>query len=163
MFTDQSDPSIKSIDPFSKSYWEPIQASMDPPRIPLNAMKPTSANFNSPITTSKPVKPFFTTASDVLKSSPSLLPQPATQPPPRGPGRPPNPNKDQKPKKLLAQDDMPAFRAAVEGSDLSKVGLIEVLKKKFPGRPGASIKATLEATAKREGAKEADKRWRVVG
>ncbi|PMD29604.1 hypothetical protein L207DRAFT_445247 [Hyaloscypha variabilis F] len=159
------DPSIKSIDPFSKSYWEPIQAAMDPPRIPLNAMKPTSANFNGPTTTSKPVKPFFTTASDALKSSPppSLFPPPATQPPPRGRGRPPNPEKDQKPKKLLAQDDMPAFRTAVEGSDLSKVGLIEVLKKKFPGRPAAAIKATLEATAKREGAKEADKRWRVVG
>ena len=58
---------------------------------------------------------------------------------------------------------MQAFRTAVEGSDLSKVGLVEVLKKKFPGRPAAVIKATLEATAKREGAKEAEKRWRVVG
>jgi len=58
---------------------------------------------------------------------------------------------------------MPTFRAAIEGSDLSKLGLIEVLKKKFPGRPAATIKATLEATAKREGAKEAEKRWRVVG
>ena len=58
---------------------------------------------------------------------------------------------------------MQAFRTAVEGSDLSKVGLVEVLKKKFPGRPAAVIKATLEASAKREGAKEAEKRWRVVG
>ena len=133
---------------------------MEPPRIPLNAMKPTSTNFNSPVSSTKPVKPFFTSATDLLKSSPSALP-----PAPRGPGRPPNPNKekDQKPKKLLSADDMPTFRAAIEGSDLSKLGLIEVLKKKFPGRPAATIKATLEATAKREGAKEAEKRWRVVG
>lgn len=57
---------------------------------------------------------------------------------------------------------MPAFCAAIQGSDLSKVGLIEVLKKKFPGRPAAAIKATLEAVAKREGVKEVDKRWRIV-
>jgi chromatin assembly factor 1 subunit A len=57
---------------------------------------------------------------------------------------------------------MPAFKAAIEGSDLSKVGLIEVLKKKFPGRSGAAIKGTLEVVARRVGAKEADKRWVLV-
>jgi chromatin assembly factor 1 subunit A len=58
---------------------------------------------------------------------------------------------------------MPAFKQEIEGSNLSKVGLIEVLKKKFPGRSGAAIKATLETIAKRVGAKEVDKRWVVVG
>jgi chromatin assembly factor 1 subunit A len=136
---------------------------MDPPRIPLNTMKTTSANFNGHITTSKTVKPFFTTATDVLKSSSPTLAPPQTAPPHPKPGRPSTkPAKDQKPKKLLAQDDMPAFCAAVQGSDLSKVGLIEVLKKRFPGRPAAAIKATLEAVGKREGVKEADKRWKIV-
>jgi chromatin assembly factor 1 subunit A len=158
------DRSIKSIDPFSKAYWEPVPTAMDPPRIPLNTMKTTSANFNGPTTTSKTVKPFFSTATDVLKSSPStLLPPQSTLPSNPSPGRPSTkPAKDQKPKKLLGQDDMPAFCAAVQGSDLSKVGLIEVLKKKFPGRPAAAIKATLEAVAKREGVKEVDKRWKIV-
>lgn len=57
---------------------------------------------------------------------------------------------------------MPAFKSAVQGSDLSKIGLIEVLKKKFPGRPAAAIKGTLETVAKRVGAKEVDKRWVIL-
>lgn len=57
---------------------------------------------------------------------------------------------------------MPAFKQEIEGSNLSKVGLIEVLKKKFPGRSGAMIKSTLEIVAKRVGAKEADKRWVLI-
>jgi chromatin assembly factor 1 subunit A len=137
---------------------------MDPPRIPLNTMKTTSVNVNATLTSNKTVKPFFTSATNVLKASPSpsqlqstlLLSQPNALS-----GAPPS-TKSAKPKKFISQDDMPAFCAAVQGSDLSKVGLIEVLKKKFPGRPAAVIKATLEAVAKREGVKEVDKRWRIV-
>ncbi|TQS36027.1 hypothetical protein Golomagni_03533 [Golovinomyces magnicellulatus] len=63
--------------------------------------------------------------------------------------------------KLIAPADMEDFKTAVAGSDLSKVGLIEVLKKRFPGRPAATIKATLEVIARRgqKGQKEAEKRW----
>lgn len=57
---------------------------------------------------------------------------------------------------------MDDFKREVEGSNLSKVGLIEVLKKKFPGRSGAAIKSTLEMVAKRVGSKEVDKRWVLV-
>jgi len=57
---------------------------------------------------------------------------------------------------------MESFRNEVRGSDLSKVGLIEVLKKKFPGRTGAQVKATVEQYAKRVGAKEVEKRWVLV-
>jgi chromatin assembly factor 1 subunit A len=61
-------------------------------------------------------------------------------------------------------DDLPAFKQAIVGSDLSKVGLIEVLKKQFPGRPAAAIKSTLEQVARRgrPGEKEKDKRWLLV-
>jgi chromatin assembly factor 1 subunit A len=134
---------------------------MDPPRIPLNIMK-NAVNANGSLNLSaKTVKPFFTTAADVLKTSSSTTPHSTllssqAHPPPSKPA------KDSKPKKLLSSEDLPAFCAAVEGSDLSKVGLIEVLKKKFPGRPGAAIKATLETVAKRVGAKEVDKRWRLL-
>lgn len=57
---------------------------------------------------------------------------------------------------------MPAFRDAVRGNELSKVGLIEVLKKRFPGRTAGQIKTTLESCARRIGVKEADKRWMLV-
>jgi len=107
----------------------------------------------------KTVKPFFTTAADVSKASPATAPPQSTLLPPQAHPPSSKPAKESKPKKLLAPEDLPAFCAAVQGSDLSKVGLIEVLKKKFPGRPGAAIKATLETVARRVGAREVDKRW----
>ncbi len=65
-----------------------------------------------------------------------------------------------KPKKLIPADDIPAFKQAILKFDnLTKTGLIEVLKKEFPGRGAPCIKATLEGVAQRVGAKEADKRW----
>ena len=155
------DPNLKSIDPFSVSYWPSTKSNMEPPRVPLNNMKATSLNFNSSSSSgcpsSKPVKPFFTTASDLSLPSPS-------QPSPLGMSVFPTNPKPEKTKKLLAADDMDAFKLAIVGSDLSKVGLIEVLKKKFPGRPAASIKATLETVALRgkKGEKERDKRWYLV-
>jgi chromatin assembly factor 1 subunit A len=131
---------------------------MEPPRIPLNIMKNTSVNFNNS-SISKPVKPFFTPASEVLKAQSSSPIAAQAQLQSQLQSKP----KDSKPKKLLADSDMDAFKQAIDGSDLSKVGLIEVLKKKFPGRPAASIKATLEFVARREGKKEAEKRWVLLG
>lgn len=152
-----TDPSLKSIDPFSTTYWDPVpvrHSSMEPPRIPLNAMKSTALN-----TAPKTVKPFFPN-SESSKSSPSPLSHPSTSSTSTGKTtKDPKQPKDTKPKKLVPDEDMPAFKAAIEGSDLSKVGLTEVLKKKFPGKPAAMIKATLETVAKRVGVKEADKRW----
>lgn len=57
---------------------------------------------------------------------------------------------------------MQRFKDAVEGNNLSKVGLIEVLKKQFPNAKAAAIKGTLETVARRVGVKEADKRWVIV-
>ncbi|KAG4430668.1 hypothetical protein IFR05_013852 [Cadophora sp. M221] len=149
------DPSIQSIDPFSTAYWDPppsSRTSMEPPRIPLNTMKSTSANINSLFA------PKSTSTTDFVKSSSILTPSTlSSNLPSQQPAKPAS--KDAKPKKIISQDDMPAFRAAIQGSDLSKVGLIEVLKKKFPGRPAAAIKGTLETVAKRVGVKEVDKRW----
>jgi chromatin assembly factor 1 subunit A len=109
-------------------------------------MKTTSVNVNGILPISnKPVKSFF--GIDSPKSSPNG-----------------QASKDSKPKKLLSADDLPAFKQAIVGSDLSKVGLIEVLKKQFPGRPAAAIKSTLEQVARRgrPGEKEKDKRWLLV-
>ncbi|EPE33469.1 hypothetical protein GLAREA_06482 [Glarea lozoyensis ATCC 20868] len=141
------DPKLKSIDPFSTFYWAPnppLQTTtMDPPRIPLTTIKPNASTLPCP------PKPFFAPASSTPSSS---LPQTSKLPP----GRPKLP-------KLLPADDIPKFRQAVQGSNLSKVGLIEVLKKQFPGRQAAAIKGTLEVVARRVGVKEKDKRWVVVG
>jgi len=144
---------VKSIDPFSSAYWEkaPATTKMDPPRVPLNTLKASSLTVNG---ASKPVKPFFTPCSDFTKSSDdqgdTITVMPAKE-------------ANAKPKKLVPAEDMPAFKAEVRGNNLSKIGLIEVLKKKFPGKSGAMIKNTLEIVAKRAGAKESDKRWVILG
>ena len=71
-----------------------------------------------------------------------------------------------KPKKLLDGADLENFRQAVEGSELSKVGLIEVLHKQLQGLAGGKgvakgiVKNTLEAYCERVGGREVDKRWR---
>ncbi|KAI6717353.1 hypothetical protein PZA11_005634 [Diplocarpon coronariae] len=147
------DPSLVSIDPFSTAYWAPpltISTSMNPPRIPL---KTTSSNIA--ISSAKPVECFFSPATDTSTKSSSHSSPGA--PNPRGPK--PKDATLANPKKTMPDADLAAFKMAVEGSDLSKVGLIEVLKKKFPGRPAAAIKGTLELVARREGKKEVEKRW----
>jgi len=128
------------IDPFSTQYWEPavpIKKSMEPPRIPLNAMKGTSSSVNGPNT--KAVKIFGTYDPPKPPIQPSIASKP--------------------PKKLLGAEDLPSFKEAVQGSELSKLGLIEVLNKQFSKVSKATIKYSLETYAHRVGTKEADKRW----
>jgi chromatin assembly factor 1 subunit A len=128
------------IDPFSTAYWDPpvraTNALMDPPRMPLNAMKPTSANVNGPNTLTKMFgKP------DIAKVAPQ----------------------DTKAIKVAAKpvsaEDMPAFKQIIQGSELSKVGLIEVLKTQFKKTPKASIKFSLENVAKMVRSTDGEKRW----
>ncbi|KAL9616345.1 MAG: hypothetical protein Q9204_008584 [Flavoplaca sp. TL-2023a] len=54
---------------------------------------------------------------------------------------------------------MEDFKRAVDGSDLTKAGLIEILKKQFPKQSKDAIKDTLGMIAERTGSKEKDKRW----
>ena len=89
--------------------------------------------------------------------------------------KPPKP-----PKRLLPTELMIEFKAAVDGNDLTKMGLIEVLKKRyimrfvfvrarmssrltsegrFPKQPKDAIKDTLDLVAERVGSKAAEKRW----
>ena len=51
------------------------------------------------------------------------------------------------------------FKKAVQGSDMTKVGLVEVLKKQFPKQSKDVLKDTLDAVAERIGGKLAEKRW----
>lgn len=123
---------------------------MEPPRAPLDTLKSSSSAMNS-TNAKKAVKPFFTVATEVNKGA---NPQTTKQATPILP-----PDKHEKSKKLLPPEDMEQFRNEVRGSDLSKVGLTEVLKKKFPQRTAAQIKGTLETYGSRVGKKEVDKRW----
>ncbi len=75
---------------------------MDPPRLPLHAVGPTNNAFNH---------------FAVINPKGNVVKGPASVPK-RG-------------KVLLGAEQMPAFRETVQNSDLTKTGLIEVLKKKY--------------------------------
>ncbi|KAL2004176.1 hypothetical protein VTN02DRAFT_5825 [Thermoascus thermophilus] len=64
-----------------------------------------------------------------------------------------------KAKRPFPPDQLDEFKQIVEGSDLTKTGLIEVLKKRFPKVSKDVLKDTLNAVAVRVGQKEADKKW----
>ena len=102
------------IDPYSSTYWldsvstaVPIPSTstshsiMDPPRIPLNTTNRANLLIPNPAATT----------GDLLK--------------------PPLPSKasSQAPKRMVASEVLDDFKRAIEGSDLTKAGLVEVLKK----------------------------------
>ncbi|KAL2825928.1 chromatin assembly factor 1 subunit A-domain-containing protein [Aspergillus cavernicola] len=64
-----------------------------------------------------------------------------------------------KPKRAFPVEQLGEFKTVVEGSNVSKIGLIEILKKRFPKVSKHTLKATLDSTAKRVGQKEAEKKW----
>jgi len=63
-------------------------------------------------------------------------------------------------KRFVTPDSMEDFkRAIIDDSDMTKTGLVEVLKKKFPKIGKDCIKNTLDLVAERVGEKRDDKRW----
>ena len=113
-----------SIDPYSASYWQKqpsvlttassdadrtIAGLMQPPRVPLNAINRLTPSGNQPL------------KSQVAngKVTGNLLSSLGVTKPPLSH------------KKMIPEEDMEAFKNLVEGSDLTKVGLIELLKKRY--------------------------------
>lgn len=150
------------IDPFSTRYWAkparglPVKVekevstvtltTMQPPRLPLTTVSPNNTLLNG--------QGGFVSASThpLVKT----VGENAALPVAKQRGRPADLNK---PMKLINPDLLPAFKQAIDGSDLTKAGLIEILKKQFPKVAKDVIKDTLGAVAQRCGTKEADKRW----
>ncbi|KAJ6110359.1 hypothetical protein N7486_002594 [Penicillium sp. IBT 16267x] len=64
-----------------------------------------------------------------------------------------------KAKRPFPPEQLSEFKEVVEGSDLSKIGVIEILKKRFPKVSKDTLKATLDQVAVRVGQKEVDKKW----
>lgn len=151
------DPTMTSIDPFSTSYWAPTV---------ISDTKPTNLNISSTKNQNQPgIHNSAPSKTDGLLLLSETTDQSST--PSQVALMPRTKNKEtlhQSSPKLIAPEDMEEFKTAVVGSDLSKIGLIEVLKKRFPGRSAATIKSTLELIARRgqKGQKEAEKRWTLV-
>ena len=64
--------------------------------------------------------------------------------------------------KMIEPNLMDEFKEAINGSDLTKLGLMEILKKQFPQCSKDAIKDTLGAVAVRVGKKEAEKKWQLI-
>ncbi|KAL8822854.1 MAG: hypothetical protein Q9191_006417, partial [Dirinaria sp. TL-2023a] len=110
------------IDPYSTAYWQtqtsatPQEAfstgSMEPPlRVPLTAIN--RQNLQLPTTSISP--------SDSLKNRPAADATPPTSTKPA--------MKQAQVKRYIASELIDDFKAAVQGSELTKLGLVEVLKK----------------------------------
>jgi chromatin assembly factor 1 subunit A len=137
------DPQPHSIDPFSTAYWAseptPVHSTTQP------TLKEIIANgsMNPPRLplVSRPNNSLLNTLNPAQNASSGST------------------AKAVKPKRMIASEQLQAFKAEVEGQDLTKIGMIEALKKKFPKVPKDAITNTLTAVAKRVGPSEKEKRW----
>jgi len=135
------------IDPFSTKHWidelrpkaavksEP-SASMQPPRQPLASLSPN----------------FLAGMKPEVGINNKTAPTPTQK----------KTSSNNKPLKIIEPEYMEDFKKAIVGSDQTKAGLIEILKKQFPKCSKDAIKDTLGTMAERKGKKEADKRWHLI-
>ncbi|KAF1848070.1 uncharacterized protein K460DRAFT_307930 [Cucurbitaria berberidis CBS 394.84] len=139
-------PQLRSIDPFSTTYWTPeptpstatistpskdipSKGPMNPPRVPL-VQRTMNGLLN---TLNTPQNPSSGTASKPTKA-----------------------------KRQIPPEQLPAFKAEIEGKDLTKIGMVEALKKMFPKLPKDAITNTLSVVAARVGPTEKEKRWVLI-
>lgn len=134
------EPQPTSIDPFSTVYWqtEP-SASTSGTRDVLGMMQP-------------PRLPLHARSENGASVNGVRLPTAATN----GSAAP------KPPKRTIPEEFMGEFKDAVKGSDLTKLALIEALKKKFPKIPKDAISNTLPLVAARVGPTAAEKRWTLL-
>jgi chromatin assembly factor 1 subunit A len=71
-------------------------------------------------------------------------------------------SKPAKVKRTVPPEHLSAFKDEVRGKDLTKIGMVEALKKVFPKIPKDAITNTLSIVAVRAGPTEKEKRWVLV-
>lgn len=136
------------IDPFSTKHWADVAkpkpvartdstpSSMPPPRQALSSISPNAGP---------------TVKQEMGVDGKPLPIQPKT-----------SATQNKKPLKMIEPEFLPAFKQAIDGNDMTKAGLIEVLKKQFPKCSKDAIKDTLGLVAIRVGKKESEKKWQLV-
>ncbi|PGH07352.1 hypothetical protein GX51_01896 [Blastomyces parvus] len=149
------------IDPFSSEYWSKPTAASRSPLKHLTHLSNQSLDRAGAVTNNLSQKQL--SQSSGLLQPPSTLPSNLTTTLPSGqstllPVAPSN----QKPRRPFPPDQVAEFKEVIAGSNLTKAGLIEVLKKRFPKVSKDIIKDTLTSTAQRLGQKEADKKWVLI-
>ncbi|KAI8933215.1 hypothetical protein NX059_009850 [Plenodomus lindquistii] len=137
---------LVSIDPFSTSYWSPEPSQL----ISAATISNKGPTSNGPM--NPPRAPLAQRTMNGLLNTlntPSA-PQASTT------------VKPAKAKRMIPSDQLPAFKAEVDGKDLTKIGMIEALKKAFPKLPKDAISNTLSVIAARVGPTEKEKRWVLI-
>ncbi|BDD58703.1 hypothetical protein MPDQ_004531 [Monascus purpureus] len=129
------------IDPFSSAYWQKPKSEQVPPKAAVQSTSSGRSTLHAFAVTSS-------AHSQSAGASKGSLDEaiPTTQ-------------TTGKAKRLFPPDQLTEFKQAVQGSDLTKAGLIEILKKRFPKVSKDVLKETLNQTAVRVGQKEAEKKW----
>ncbi|KAF9691209.1 hypothetical protein EKO04_010678 [Ascochyta lentis] len=141
------DPYPQSIDPFSTSYWSPPEPIAAAATSTASKNNSTNGLMNPPPRaplTHRTMNGLLNTLNASPKSAPSTASKPAVS------------------KKMIPDDQLPAFKAEIQGKDLTKIGMIEALKKAFPKLPKAAITNTLSTVAARVGPTEKEKRWVLI-
>ncbi|KAF2488356.1 hypothetical protein BU16DRAFT_474143 [Lophium mytilinum] len=144
------EPRPASIDPFSTAYWEKVATTS-----PLTLQSRESGAGSLSGLMNPPRLPLTSRPNSMLNGHNSLL---ANKPGPK-PAKVPSAAQFAKPKRMVPPDQLQAFKTAISGSDLTKIALVEALKKQFPKLPKDVINNTLSNVAARVGAKEIEKRW----
>ncbi|KAF2626579.1 hypothetical protein BU25DRAFT_422342 [Macroventuria anomochaeta] len=139
------DPYPQSIDPFSIAYWAPPAPIVAATTATANKNASTHGLMNPPPRvplTQRTMNGLLNTLNS--NSASSTASKPAA------------------PRKMIPDDQLPAFKAEIQGKDLTKIGMIEALKKAFPKLPKAAITNTLSTVAARVGPTEKEKRWVLI-
>ncbi|KAI9765490.1 MAG: hypothetical protein M1840_007316 [Geoglossum simile] len=129
------------IDPFSTSYWHTVRSSLSPSTKVNAGGNAARSQMQPPRAPLQTISRSHQSVNRVSTSQASTTTGPAA---------------------MVTAGNLDNFKAAIQGSDLTKAGLIEVLKKKFPEIPKTAIRNTLNCIAERVGQKEADKRWVII-
>ncbi|KAH6882341.1 chromatin assembly factor 1 subunit A-domain-containing protein [Alternaria rosae] len=140
------DPQMSSIDPFSTAYWEPDPATNASTVAVAKKDNPAKNAMNPPRVplVQRSMNGLLNTLNGPQKSTGGT------------------PTKLAKAKRLVPTEQLAAFKAEIEGKDLTKIGMIEALKKVFPKLPKDAISNTLSVVAARVGPTEKEKRWVLV-
>ncbi|KZM27097.1 hypothetical protein ST47_g1781 [Ascochyta rabiei] len=141
------DPYPQSIDPFSTCYWSPPDSIATAATAAASKSNSGNGLMHPPPRvplTHRTMNGLLNTLNSSPKSTPSAVSKPAAS------------------KKLIPDDQLPAFKAEIQGKDLTKIGMIEALKKAFPKLPKAAITNTLSTVAARVGPTEKEKRWVLI-
>lgn len=136
----------QAIDPFSTAYWAP-----DPTLIPVT----TSVTAKAQMSSGPMNPPRAPLAQRTMNGLLNTLNTPQIPPP----GSATKPGKS---KRLIPAEQLTAFKAEIDGKDLTKIGMVEALKKVFPKLPKDAITNTLSVVAARIGPTEKEKRWVLI-